>query len=48
MQKWAGSSPTVEKICRLHNGGPSLWSTASAKTYWEKVQKELKSMPNVC
>jgi hypothetical protein len=27
---------------RIHNGGPNGWKKESTKTYWEKIERELK------
>ena len=32
----------------MHNGGLNGYKMTATVKYWEKVQKELKSMPNVC
>mgnify|MGYP002638983567 FL=1 len=34
-----GHTPTLEDICRIHNGGPNGWKRSSTDAYWAKVQE---------
>ena len=40
--KRLGHTPTNEDRARIHNGGPNGYKMQSTKTYWTKIQKEMK------
>jgi len=39
-----GTLADVERVSRIHNGGPKGYTRISTRPYWEKIQKRLDTM----
>lgn len=42
-QRRTRRSPSVEVLCRIHNGGPSGWRKESTLPYWGRCQEAMKN-----
>lgn len=42
--KKTGKKPTMEVLCRIHNGGPDGWKKDSTLPYWEKCKKAQRQL----
>lgn len=40
-----GREPTIEDICRIHNGGPNGFKNSSTDAYWEKCKEVIDRLP---
>ena len=39
-----GREPTIEDICRIHNGGPNGYKSPSTDAYWQKCKDVIHAL----